>query len=77
MSCEHTHFALTHQLERRRLYRNGMRRDSYEGALQRQIDEYDVQEKLAREHEANLGIVTYGDRFRGVKPKSKRRGKKS
>lgn len=76
MTCEHAHFALVHQLERRRLHRGGMRSRSYEGALVRQIEEYGVQEKLAREHEAALEAVTYGDRFRGVKPRRKRRGSK-
>jgi hypothetical protein len=76
MSCEHTHFALVHIMERRRLYRSGMRSCSYEGALAKQIEEYAAQEKLAREHEARLEPVPYGDRFRGVKPRKRRRGKR-
>ncbi len=78
MTCEHVHYCMVHEFERRRLIAAGHRGSSYEGALDRQIKEYAVQEDLATKHEELLEKVSYGDRFRGVKvkPKKKRRGKK-
>jgi hypothetical protein len=71
-SCQHVYFALTQQLERRRLMASGLDEEAaYKGGVARQIEEYRVQEELAREHEdwlAEHAAVTYGDRDRGVKP---------
>lgn len=73
MTCEHVHFAIVHELERRRLSHGGRRARAYEGGLAKQIDEYAIMKRLAAEHEARLPAVSYGNRFRGVKPKNNRR----
>lgn len=73
MTCEHVHFALVHEIERRRIHYNGKRGHAYEGGLAKQIEEYAFMKRLAKEHEAALPKVEYGNRYRGVKPRKKTR----
>ncbi len=73
MTCEHVHFALVHEFERRRVVANGKRGHAYEAGLCKQIEAYAAMSKLATEHEAALPDVSYGNRYRGVKPQSRRR----
>lgn len=72
MTCEHVHYALVHELERRRISYSGKRSGAYEGGLAKQIEEYAIMKRLAQEHEARLPAVSYGNRYRGVKPRKNR-----
>lgn len=68
MSVEEAHYALLHQLVERKRIVGGMDSDlAYDCALMANLDERRRQVTLASAHEAQLPIVSYGVRERGVK----------